>query len=86
MLQARGGRLVFDLLHIFTFFKIETRPHKWCMENHVDFVEGQPIFDQALVTCEEGAAQAFVKFKHLSIAPAVSLNQVHWAVKVGNGH
>lgn len=57
------------------------------MENHVDLIEGQPIFDQTLVACEEGTAQAFVKFKHLTIAPAtVGLNQVHWTVKVGNGH
>jgi len=38
--QLMMGRLILDLLLIFAFFKAEPRPHKWCMENHVDFIEG----------------------------------------------
>ena len=81
------GCLVFDLLFIFAFFKAEPRPHKWCMEDHVNLIEGQPVLDQALVASKESAAETLVKFKHETTPPTtILLNQVHGTVKVSNGH
>ena len=81
------GCLVLDLFLIFTLFKAEPRPHKWCMEDHVNLIKGQPVLDQALVAGKESAAETLVKFQHFTAAPtAILLNQVHGAVKVSNGH
>ena len=80
------GRLIFDQIFIFPFFKAKASPHKWRVENHIDFVEGQPVFDQTLVAGKEGAAEIFIEAQHLAAAPAtVGFNQVHRAVKVGDG-
>ena len=81
------GRLILDLLFIFAFFKAEPRPHKGCMEDHVNFIEGQPVLDQALVAGKESAAETLVKFQHLTAPPpTILLNQVHGTVKVSNSH
>ena len=38
--QLMMGCLVFDQIFIFPFFKAKASPHKWRVENHIDFVEG----------------------------------------------
>ena len=57
------------------------------MEDHIDFIEGQPVFDQTLVASEEGPAETFITFQHLATTPTSILsNQMHGTVKMGNGH
>ena len=81
------SRLVFDLLLILPFFKAEPRSHKRRMKDHIDFIEGQPVVDQALIASEEGSAKTFITFQHLATTPpSILSNQMHGAVKVGNGH
>ena len=81
------GCLVFELLLILSFLESETRSHKWRMEDHIDFIKGQPVVDQALVTSKEGPTETFIKAQHLAVAPTTVLgNQMHGTVKVGNGH
>ena len=79
--------LVFDLLFILPFFKAKARSHKRRMKDHIDLIKGQPVVDQALIASEEGSAETFITFQHLATTPATILsNQMHGAVKVGNGH
>ena len=53
--------LVFDLFLIFPSSKQIPAPKKGGMQNHIDFVEGEPVLDQALVTGKEGATEIGVK-------------------------
>ena len=43
------------------------------MQNHIDFVEGEPVLDQALVTGKEGVTEICVKVQHTTIAPTTVL-------------
>ncbi|KXT71184.1 hypothetical protein SGODD07_01365 [Streptococcus gordonii] len=81
------GCLILDLFLIFPLFKAEARSHEGSMEDHVNFIEGQPVFDQTLVASKKCAAETLVKFQHATIPPTtILLNQVHGTVKVSNGH
>ena len=75
--------LIFNLLLILTLFKAESCSHKWGMENHVDFIESEPVLNQTFKACEKGTAKIFIEAKHLTITPSSILgNQVHWTIKV----
>ena len=79
--------LIFNLLLILTLFKAESCSHKWGMENHVDFIESEPVFNQTFKACEKGTAKIFIEAKHLTITPSSILgNQVHWTIKVCDRH
>ena len=68
-------------------FKAESCSHKWCMENHIDFIECKPVLHQTFITCEKGTAKIFIEAKHLTITPSSILgNQVHWTIKVCDRH
>ena len=57
------------------------------MENHVNFVESEPVLNQTFITCEKGTAKIFIETKHLTITPSPILgNQVHGTIKVCDGH
>ena len=79
--------LVFNLFLILTLFKAKPRSHKWCMENHIDFIESEPVLNQTFITCKKGTAEIFIEAKHLTITPATILgNQVHGTIKVCDCH
>ena len=79
--------LVFNLFLILTLFKAESCSHKWCMENHIDFIECEPVLNQTFITCEKGTAKIFIETKHLTVTPATILcNQVHGTIKVCDCH
>ena len=56
------------------------------MEDHIDLIKGQPVFDQALVAVK-GPAETFINIPTSATTPTSILsNQMHGTVKVGNGH
>lgn len=60
--------------------------HKGGMKDGIDFVEGQPIFDLALVTLKNCPHIVIVKIYHLVIGPAVVLaGQMQRRFIMGNG-
>ena len=65
--------MILDLLLIFAFFKAEPCSHERRMQNHINLIEGQPIFDQALIAGKESPAETLVKFQHETTSPTTIL-------------
>ena len=85
--QLMVRRLEFDLLFVFAFFEVQTSTHEWRVQNHVDFIKSQPIFNQTFVAVENGVAQIFIEADHFAVAPAAVLfDQVHRAIEMRDCH
>ena len=64
-------RLIQCLLGQFFFWGGDAAAHKWCVQNGVDFVKGQPVGDFVLVALKQYSGIAFVKGNQLSVCPSV---------------
>ena len=61
--------------------------HEWCVQHRVDFIEGQPVFDLALVAVKEHPHIIFIEANEVMIDPAVVfLGQIERRFIVGNRH
>ena len=78
-----GG--VGDLTAVLALIKADARAHEGQVVEDIDFIEGQPVVDEALELSEEGRHKALVEVDHLAAAPpAVFFDQVDRAVKMGD--
>ena len=90
--QSRGHQLmvsslVLHLFLVFAFLEAKTCPHKRSMQNHINFIKGQPVPNQPLIATENRVAQIFIKGDHFSTPPCtVFPDQVHRTIEMGNGH
>ncbi|MPN22671.1 hypothetical protein SDC9_170054 [bioreactor metagenome] len=85
--QLMMRRLEFDLFFIFAFFEVQTGTHEWCMQDHVDFIESQPIFNKSFIAIEDCMAKILIESDHFAVAPAaVFFDQVHRAIEMGDCH
>ena len=85
--QLMMCRLIFDLFFIFSFFKIQPCSHEWCMKDHIDLIECQPIFDKSFIAIEDDSAQIFIKTNEFSGTPrAIFFDQMHRTIKMCNRH
>ena len=63
-------RLIFDLGRILAFFKDKTRAHKRQVQQHIDLVECDPVFNQILIVFKQHLAVLQVGIDHASVFPA----------------
>ena len=85
--QLMMCRLIFDLFFIFSFFKIQPCAHEWCMKDHIDLIECQPIFDKSFIAIEDDSTQIFIKTNEFSGTPrTIFFDQMHWTIKMRNRH
>ena len=57
------------------------------MENHIDFIEGDPLFNETLVPGKKHGHKLFVKLYQPSVLPSAVLpDQMHRTVKMGDRH
>ena len=81
------GGLVFHLLLIFPLFKHQTGAGERAVQHDVDFIEGKPVFHQAIKSFKAGAGVAGEELHHFSIAPGAVLgDQVHRHVEMAQRH
>ena len=79
--------LILGLLHILARLEEQTGPHEGHVEQHIDLVEGQPVFDLALVAVEEDVAVVDVGVHHPAVFPAAVLfNKGNGCIEVADGH
>ena len=79
------GGPVFDLQFVFTFLKQHARPHERHMEQHIDFIEGQPIVNAPFVPVKDHLAVMQVGINHTSVFPAaVFFDEGDGRIKMAN--
>src|SRR5699024_10965284 len=80
------GGAVFDFGGVLALFKEDARAHEGQVQQHVDLVEGQPVFHLVLVAGKDGGAVFQVGVDHPAVFPAaVFLDQGDGGVKVADG-
>ena len=81
-----GGQ-VLDGLLVLALLKDQSGTHKRQMQDHIDLVEGKPVFHQALVAGKDRGREVLVEVDELAVAPAaVLLDEVNRAIEVRDGH
>ena len=79
--------LVFDLLLILSFFETQPRPHKRRMQDHIDFIEGEPMGHIISIPLKQYPAKTQITADHPPVPPsAVFLNQVNGTIKMRDRH
>ena len=57
------------------------------MQDHIDFIKGQPVLHQSFVASEDRPTKVFVKGNHLTVAPtAIFFDQMDRTVKMRDRH
>ena len=85
--QLVVGRLILDLFPVFARLKHDARAGKRLVDQHVDLVEGQPVFDQAAVIVKQHPAVFQERVHHAAVLPAAVLfDQRNGRIKMADGH
>lgn len=78
--------LILHLLLVFTLFKHQTGAGVGAVQHDVDFIEGEPVFHQAVKSFKAGAGVVAEKIHHFAVAPgAVLHHQMHRHVEMAQG-
>ncbi len=77
--------LIFDFLTIVPFFKDDPATYKGLMQQNIDFIDRQPIFDQPAIALEDGFRIGHIEINESAIFPAPKfLDQMQRNIEVGN--
>ena len=81
-----GGQ-VLDGLLVLALLKDQAGTHKRQVQDHIDFVKGEPVLHQALVAGKDRGREILVEVDELAVAPAaVLLDEMNRAVEVRDSH
>ena len=79
--------LIFDLLRVFAVVEHKASAGKGKMQQHIDLVEGKPVFHLALVAVKQDAAVVHIGVHHAAVLPAAVLfDEGNGGVEVADGH
>ena len=78
--------LILGLFDVFAGLKQQPRPHEGHVQQHVDLVEGQPVFYLIFIAAEDDVAVVDVGIHHPAVFPAaILLNERDGRIEVADG-
>ena len=80
------GGLILDLLHILAGVEYQPGAGKGQVQQHVDFIKGEPVLHLALEAVEQHLAVVDIGVHHAAVFPAaVFFDEGNGSVKVADG-
>ena len=87
-----GDKLVISAVHrdlasVVAFLEDNSGRHKRRVEDHIDFIKGDPVFHESFIAFEQCSCVSVVAVRDLTAAPsAVFRDQVHRNIEMIDGH